>query len=188
MIYYLNSLPTSSGDKVVIADFDFTESLTDKVNGFTSTLLNGASRDSNGVHITAANQYLQINSLFGALSLKLCTFELDIGNMESINPANHNRFFMFGSSDGFIFRNNGHWNVYNDGWKTNGPTDPNIFKNSKCTIKMNKDNFKVYKNDILVYETTITGSISGSTNFTIGTGNYAFYNLDVRSLKIYIES
>ena len=188
MIYYLNSLPKSSGNEVVIADFDFTESLTDKVNGFTSSLINGSTRDRSGVHITGASQYLQINSLFAALSLKLFTFEIDIGNMEIANSANNNRFFMFGSGDGFVYRNNGHWNVYNDGWKTNGNTDPNIFKNSKCIIKMNKNNFKVYKNDTLVYETTITGSISGSTNFQIGSGSYSFDNLDVRTLKIYIES
>ena len=178
MIYYLNSLPAASGDKVVIADFDFTESLTDKVNGFTSSLNGGATRDSNGVHITAASQYLRINSLFGLLSLKLCTFELDIGNMELINSSTHNRFFMFDVSNGFIYRNNGHWNVYaGSSWKTDGETDPNIFKNSKCIIKMSRDNsFKVYKNNTLVYETTITGNISGSNNFFIGSETQSFYN------------
>ena len=190
MIYYLNSLPAASGDKVVIADFDFTESLTDKVNGFTSSLNGGATRDSNGVHITAASQYLRINSLFGLLSLKLCTFELDIGNMELMNSSTHNRFFMFDVSNGFIYRNNGHWNVYaGSSWKTDGETDPNIFKNSKCIIKMSRDNsFKVYKNNTLVYETTITGNISGSNNFFIGSETQSFYNLDIKSLKIYIES
>ena len=190
MIYYLNSLPAASGDKVVIADFDFTESLTDKVNGFKSSLYGGAIRDSNGVHISAAGHYLQIDSLFGFLSSKLCTFELDIGNMTLMNSSTHNRFFMFNVSSGFIYRNNGHWNVYNNTyWRTDGETNPNIFNNSKCIIKMSSDNsFKVYKNNTLVYETTIPSAITGETNFFIGSETQSFYNLDVKSLKIYIES
>lgn len=180
-------------ETVKVADWDFKESLVDSVNGYTATLMGGASRDSNGVKIVGDGQYLKFP--FGIFGFPM-TFEMKMGTMDKqFGTGRHGRFFIFGSGEtsgdkGFVYKHqDSYWSFYDTAWATSSTiTDPNYFSNS--TVKLEFDNeghWKMYKDGVLLYLPSQTSVISAPRYLSIGSPSYqSFYNMTIESLKVYV--
>lgn len=189
MIYYLNSLPsTSPSDKKYIANFDFTQSTIDSVNGMVANLYN-CSRDSLGVHLTAANSNIRITQLVGIMNTPIFTIEVKFGDCNAVSSSSNKRLIMWSYDSGFIYRSNGHWYVYNaSNWQDEGSSDINEFANATLKMKFYLDHkIEVYKNDTLFYSDSNIGDLSSPVGLLIGSTSNSFFDIYVKSVKVYYD-
>lgn len=68
-----------------IYDWDFTEGLTDKINGTVAVLKNGVTQDSGGLHFTSSKQFVQLNT--GPLNMRNKTVVIEFGEVSLQNNA-----------------------------------------------------------------------------------------------------
>ena len=188
MIYYLNSLPSSGPSAAkYIANFDFTQSLTDSVNGMIATI-GAATRDSNGVHLSASNSYINIADLKGIMYLPIFTIEVDVGACNATPSSDHKRFILWNNDSGFIFRSTGNWNIYNNGWQEAGSSDINAFSNSTLKMKFYFDHkIEVYKNNTLFYSDNNVGALNSPTGLLIGSTSASFYDVYIKAVRAYYD-
>lgn len=189
MIYFLNSIP-SGGNNSIIADWNFTESLVDSINGYSITL-DSATRDSEGLHI---------NDDYGVGKLPIlvsgCMFyELELGDYTAL--SNGDIFYIDRSSRNAIGYDGNTWklNWFNSVFNS-GITDINFFRNSMLKFYIDKDRkAKVYKNSDLIIQSN--NSMQGTnvtfypipSDITIGDSLYgSLKGLIVKSLKIGFEN
>lgn len=192
MALFLCNGGNGATNDLLVADFDFTKSLTDSINGFTCSLSGGVSRsDEFGLQFGATNNGKATISGMG----NVCNFnggvrfEIDVGKM-NITPNNHVRFFTFNSdgSNGFIYRYGSganKWNFYVSGWKTSSDiSDVNYFANSTCKLNYKWGNIiEVYKNKNKFYEVTTTKN----DYFNLGSTSNSLINTDVKALRVYLH-
>lgn len=187
--------------KVMLYNWDFTQSLTDTVQGQTAVLGHkiGADpvRDEFGIHITTSTGYVNLGNVYAPG----VTVEMDLGEMNN-KQTNHARVLMVGTeannglTTGFIYRNTGVWSWYANGnWCTNtSVTNANIFSNK--TLKAVFDNtgyMTVYADGTLIGTSSKAFTASAGSLMQIGafsgTGTYAcFYDMTVKALRIYREN
>ena len=194
-----------------IAYWDFTQSLTDSVGGLEFALSNSQSgdpptRDSSGLHFTAACQLARCTGYTDAKYTDGRTYEFDVASASFAgNNSKHKR--LFGVDDGsdqlLIFRNAGVLQVYRNAWKTftaeSGQTIPasiDALSGHTVGVKLGTDkNMYLYIDGTLVgacngwtaagYD--ITGLIFGGvTDSTADEGNQ-IYNMTITGLRIYGE-
>ena len=200
MALYLCNGGSGSVDDIQIADFDFTKSLTDSINGFTATLSGGVSRTDDGLFFGSSNTgKALLNNLDGLLSLYGgFSFELGFGET-NITPTSHVRFFTISSNSecGFIYRYGGANNKFSmyfkDGWASNSEiTDPNYFSNKTLKLNYEWGNLIKYyegKNNIYSLTHALTAQYaSGITpQFSIGGASQSLINSYVKSLKVFFH-
>lgn len=173
-------------------NWDFTESLTDSVQGLTAEVKKGATFTvGTGVIINAYSGWL--NCKCRAIIVGK-TIEVDFSNVSKNFSSDHGRLITSGSvgDSGFIYRSQTDWEVYRQGkgWRAYTLTsqDPNIFSNK--TLKMvflQNEQMKVYADDTLIYE---GGSIlyddTDSDPLVIGSREgQNFYNMTITGVRIY---
>lgn len=167
----------------LIANWDFTQSLVDSVKGLEVTLGN-ATRDSEGVHLTAINSYISLPPyLYGGYR----TFEFEVGDSQAVLSGNHLRLFSFDADKGLIYRNqtNPKWSFYSGSWAGSSDiSDINFFKNSVVKIETGDLYWKIYKNGELVYSPNIRMDNTG-VSYKIGQTNYSFFPCVIKNLKVY---
>ena len=155
---YVNGtkLTGTGGGSALLADWDFTSSLTDSVNGFTATLGGAATQDSTGVSIPNLNSYITFPLVTKAV---FRTYEIDMGSMSYYGGSGANRrLFMFNGGGGFIYRTTGKWSFFdrNSGgtWATDSSLSSfDYFANSTIKIFIDENGyFHIYKDGMLVYE------------------------------------
>jgi len=186
---YATKVSQISGGGGYVERFDFTQSLVGSVNGFTATLTS-ATRDSSGVHYTGPGDMINLPSvLLGVLK----TYEIEVGAM---NAQSFNNGAVFGynistnsSTHGFAYHTaTSKWGVWDsvNGWRDTNISDSNYFANSTIKIVIGADRlWKIYKDDVLLFEPTSAFPMDGIINFKIGgPGNNSFYNMTIESLKI----
>lgn len=166
------------------ADFDFTQSLRDSVRGITATL-NSATRDADGLHFPSSSAYVSINDLFSFIKTNHNRFEVDMGNGSIINAASNNRFFMWASTNGIIYRGNKGWSIYNGSWSPVFSTDKDIFNNSTLKVETLNNQVKIYKNDTLLFTHNKGSTIE---TFQFGSSGTSCSNLNIKALRVYIEN
>ena len=188
MIYYLNSLPSGGGEQKYIANFDFTQSLTDSVNGFTAVLSN-CTRDSSGVHLSGYTSYVSITQLLGILTTPVFTIEVDFGDCNPVVSSDHKRLVMWTEACGFIYRSAGYWAIYNaNNWYGQGNSNIDIIDNSTLKIKFHFDHkIEAYVNDTLIYSYNDIRALTTPTSLYIGSKGFSYYDLYVKALRVYYD-
>ena len=180
-----------------LADWDFTKSLTDSVNGLTATLGGNASRESAGVSIPDMSSYVT----FPIETKAVCRrYEIDLGAMSYFGSAGVNhRLFMFSAGGGIVYRTSGYWSFYNKAASGRWATDSTIadfdyFANSTIKISIDKDMyFHMYKGDTLVYEPSIpAASLTdfygvADFGFSIGQSSNSCATCVIAGFRVYEE-
>lgn len=164
-----------------IANYDFTQSLVDSVNGFTAVLRNNATRDDSGVHITAATGYVTTpNRVFAGMKM-----DLEItGSVRG--GSDHARLVMFSSDSGLIYRSTGVWAFYAfSGWCDSSITEFNYFDNHVLRIFIDSTyHWHIYRDSDLVFEPNQVADTGGP--LWLGSSSNSFYTTTIKSLKVYI--
>lgn len=185
-VIYLN---TPSGElKSALVDFNFKESLTDSIHGFTATLGGAATQGNSGVSLPANNSRLILTTINFLVMGNIFTFEVDIGDCNiNTSDGKHKRFFMWAPACGLIYRSTGYWGLYADSWYMTSISDKNYFKNSTMKVVFNKKNIKLYRNNELVHEFNINNYLASGNayNFNIGMDDQSAYNMIIEGLRAY---
>ena len=184
MAYFLCKSGGGTLKWLKFADFDFTQSLNDSVRGITATL-SSATRDADGLHFPSSSAYVTINDLFSFIKTNHNRFEVDMGNGSLINTSSNNRFFMWSSTTGLIYRGDKGWSVYNGSWTSSFSSDKDLFNNSTLTIETLNNQVKIYKNETLLFT---TGKGSNQLTFQFGASGSSCANLNIKALRVYIEN
>lgn len=186
---------------VMLYSWDFTQSLTDSIQGVTATIDSSVyqkpTRDSMGVHITNSSSYIDLGQIYDTG----ITVEIDFGTMDRQGTGN-GRVLSVGNqatsglSTGFIYRNNNTWNWYaNSSWCTavTSTTNPNYFSNKTLKAVFDSSGYmSVYDGTTLLGTSSRPFATSVGTYMQIGsycgTGSYScFYNMTVLAVRIYRE-
>ena len=167
-------------------EWDFTQSLVDSIDGAsTVTLYNSATRDSNGIKLSSATDYIKFPMSFETGYV----YEFDMGDMIFKSSSNHGRFIMVDNESGLIYRSADHWGAWQDSWVQNRTSDTNssLFANSTIKVVVRPDkSIEFYHNGEYYAHYTISDSRIGVSNFTIGSSDgQSFYNLVIKAARIY---
>lgn len=191
-------------DFLVAAYWDFTTSLVDKINGVTATLYGSPTRDSDGIHITSGSQAVEFP---GYLFMPGFIYEIKFGDMSkqftsdyhgrlmNIFPWNSPESSLNETNTGLIFHKQtqkfGVWDAVNL-WQDSTVSDADYFSNSTVKIVVDIDgSWKIYKDDVLVFEPAAALPLQakyfaiGGLNKNTSIANNTFYNMDIKSFKIY---
>lgn len=168
------------GGSELIYNWDLTQSLTDTVHGITATITN-STQDSSGVHLSAANAYLQINNAF--LPNSSVTYEIDI-SASSRQGTGHGRLFSTTYNGyGFIYRNTGKWAAYFGTWQESSITDANYFAGHTLKVVYAKTGVpSLYRDNELIL--TWNGPPQVGL-WGVGSSSASFYNLSITAIRIY---
>ena len=147
------------GGSGMIADWDFTKSLTDSVSGMVAALYGGCTQDSSGLHFTGARQYATLN---GSNTKTWCfdrTIELDIVSMDlSGDDTSHYTLITHDNpttsgAHGFLYRNTGKWAVYDGSWRDSNITEKNYWSGKTLGIYISMaSKAMIYADGVLVGE------------------------------------
>lgn len=181
-------------------NWDFTQSLTDTVQGQVAVLAGGVTQSSAGLTFTGSDACC----LFGADVFPINrTLEVDFASM-SYNLSNHGRLIMFADTsspsatgnvgNGFILKSatTPYWAFYKGGWSGNYGTDRELFSGKTLVMKYylssddNKYHTDVYCNSDLVASYSSTGKWNSSVNpVQIGSNGNTYKNMVVTGARIY---
>lgn len=181
-------------EKITLAEWDFKSSLVDSIKGY-SVVLSGSSRtDADGIKCTNNTARAEI-----PIELLQCDtfYEIKTGTMSpSFAEGQHGRVFSFrqqGQSGninhGLAWRQQtGVWSIWDADnlWQDSTITDKDYFSNCTLTIEITADNnWKIYRNGIFVFGTTLPLPYSDCNQFTLGSNAQSYYNMNIEGLKIY---
>lgn len=177
-------VPTPS--EQVLNYWDFTESLTDIIDGEEATL-NGSTQGSDGISMNYAYSYISVDpSLFQPGR----AYEIKVKSMVNNNGNTHGRFFMWNSDNGFILRSGTTWQCYiGDAWGGTAygdATDKTAFNDTvfrlEYTYENNLNVIRIYKDGSLFYEAST--SVLSSNMLRIGASQQGYHSLVIESFKI----
>jgi len=164
-----------------IANYDFTQSLVDSVNGFTAVLRSSSTRDDSGVHLTTQWSYMITpNRVFACMNI-----DLEItGSVRG--GSDHARLVMFSNNSGLIYRNTGIWSFYNSiDWSDSSITDFNYFDDHVLRVFIDSTyHWHIYRDNDLVFEPALVADSGGP--LWLGSSSSSFYTTTIKSLKVYI--
>ena len=183
---------TVSSSTVYLYNWDFTQSLTDSVQGITATLGGNATQDSTGLHITAANGYVDL----GKILAENQAYEIDIASMDtSAWTSGHGRLFIWYKSNGsgFIYRSDGYWTIYNGTWSSPATqiADKSYFANSTLKIVVGSGSSRpitIYKDGVEVLAFTVSNQNPVSSENVAclgGGGSNAAFSMTITGLRVY---
>ena len=164
-------------------DWDFTQSLTDKVNGTIATLGGSATLVQGTGVVINDNGYLNC----GYLLRTLRTVEIDLLTNK---VSSGGRFITTGvnSGDKCFAYTDGLWRCYNGGYQpyTLTSDDADVFngKTLKMVFSTGSNPLKIYANNELIYEGSYY--VSDFRQYLIlGNTTNAFYNMTITGVRIY---
>lgn len=205
----------SQEPRIMLYDWDFTQSLVDTVGGVSAELLNGATRDSSGAHLTSNGHAIKLFT--SGFDFRGKTIEFDIGNFQFGGSKNyHIRVLMlptgtYGCGALIWDKTNKGWSAYSftatsgtsRSWGSiwdgmSGDSDANINSISGKNIKVKCDtNGKItlYVNNVnkgtqsgIYFDSRTNHLYIGGDGSTSGSDGNQCYTMTVTSLKIYEES
>lgn len=193
---------------IYLYNWDFKESLVDKVKGRAAILGGGATRTNNGVEFTYNGQgrnYLQYMNSSTAESENLrptidqnIILEIDFGVSNELHSL-HKRLFMWDDDEGLILREAASWEVYQSGSWNNltgisneNKYNKNLFGNSTAKFVFTLENgtgyFYVYKNDVLIGSSVNRYNAKKDIFWYLGSsGGSSFYDIIIEGVRIYSE-
>jgi len=185
-----------------IHSWDFTQSLEDMV-GDSDAVLKNATRDSSGLHLSAATACCFLGS--DVYPVGSCV-EVDFASTSANLGTNHGRLMMINDiaqptidspavGNGFIYRNTGKWSFYRGGWTPDSlETDPDVF--SGKTLKMKYYQSSVdnkYYTDVYADDTLVASNGGGNSKWNkycnplyIGSTGNSFNEAVITAVRIYM--
>ena len=194
------SIPSVSGDIVITAlaaqtsslvmlhNWDLTKGLVDSITKQIA-VLGGASRKSNGLTISNANQYADFPDVWGTDR----TIEIDVSSYVR-GGTGHSRLFTYryfsgntlGRGNGFIYRSTGKWSFYKGSWSDFESSDATYIsgKMIKFSITANGDT-SIYVNGTLLG--TVSGVSFNRGDYTMGFGSESSsgYTCTITGIRVY---
>lgn len=170
--------------RVLLYNWDLTNSLTDTVGSKTATLT-GATQDSSGVHLTAAHNHADFNNVLVAGSDR--TVEVDVASYDR-KGTEHGRFIMIAGTMGFIYRKTGVWALYlGTAWTDSAVTASNAFDGKTVVIKFDWSSNSSFTMTVSCEDTEIvSATYSTASSIMLGSNNSnAAYNSTFTALRVY---
>lgn len=190
-ITWLRDLPPTPPVPSALYDWDFTESLIDKVQG-EEIILTNATRDSSGIYFNNDHCGADIPASLLQVGRE---YEIHFGTVSISSPGIGNRrIFVFGSSNhqydcGLEYRGAQDkygvfdWVTY---WQMSDKGDLDYFSNSILKIQITSDGkWHLYKDNILFYETPIAVDLTDNATFSLGSTIYGAYFMTITAFKIF---
>lgn len=171
--------------------WDFTQSLTDEIQGQVATLTNATFTQGVGIIFDARNDNADLGNVISIGQ----TLEIDVGDFTAPLNANYNAWFMTSGAGGFSRRAGTgaqYWEVLklNDTWATHtlSSTDNTVFADK--TVKLvfiDSNNLEIYVNDVLMYS---GGTFVERSNQSLNIGdkpaiNKTINNMVIKAIRIY---
>lgn len=182
---------TVSSSITYLYNWDFTQSLTDSVQGVTATLRSVTFAEGTGLVFNSAKSGVTL--LPQSLNRNGQTIEIDIASMsKGFADTGLGRIIMATAHAGFMFRpETGYWECYNGDWKSYIQTsnDYNAFNGKILKVIINNiaTDIEVYADSNLIYKGA--GWQESSTSIYIGSFNSvsgnAYYNMTIKAVRIY---
>ena len=157
---------SGGGGSTLIANWDFTQSLTDSVSGMVAALNGGCTQDSGGLHFTEARQYATLDDGSKMIWFTDRTIEIDFAYMDL--QGNNDYHYTLITNDaptisgawGFLYRNTGVWAFYDGNWHDSSIPNKNYWSNKTLGIYLTPSNeAKVYADGVLVNTITYANSV-----------------------------
>lgn len=185
---------TVSSSITYLYKWDFTQSLTDEIQGKTATLQGSATfTQGTGVVIARSLGVLNIGDNRNGLGFQSGrTYEIDFASMTKRYNEDH-RLFCSAAKTGFTWNHsNSRWQVYDDiksSWRnyTTTSNDVNIFngKTAKIIISADGQTTDIYANDTLIYSGASLQSGQSDNDMRIGSTNKGYIDMTITGVRIY---
>lgn len=172
----------------LVHSWDFTQGLTDSVGGYTAEP-SGATQDSSGLHLTAANNYVRLCDDI----VKGDVVEVDVGDLNARDwGGKHGRLISFVDWDkgyesgtgqyGIVYRNTGEWNIYKNPWGTGGVlTAVDALANK--TVRIDTGTGKAYADGVLFADNN--GWRNDAYYLLLGASEQAYFDATIRAVRVY---
>lgn len=172
----------------LVHSWDFTQGLTDSVGGYTAEP-SGATQDSSGLHLTAANNFVRLCDDI----VKGDVVEVDVGDLNARDwGGKHGRLISFVDWDkgyesgtgqyGIVYRNTGEWNIYKNPWGTGGVlTAVDALANK--TVRIDTGTGKAYVDGVLFADNN--GWRNDAYYLLLGASEQAYFDATIRAVSVY---
>lgn len=185
---------SGGGVNNLVADWDFTQSLTDSVSGMVAALNGGCTQDSGGLQFTAARQYVTLNGSNAATFFPDRTIELDIASM-NLQGSNSSHYTLLthdspttSGAYGFLYRDTGYWALYDGTWRMTTIAEKNFWSGKTLGMYLSTEGtIKIYENGVLAATLPYLGM---TRRIVIGNGREQIsggqiYNTTITGCRIY---
>lgn len=186
---------TVSSSTVYLYNWDFTQGLTDSVQGLVATLGGTATQDAAGVHLYSTTDYVMLGQILGENH----AYEIEVGAVDASEWASSlgARIFAWynGNKSGVAYDPSaGNWTIYDGTWNTpqTVEADKDFFANSKLKVTTGEGSsqwkrmIRVYKDGTEVFYKDSNRDIVTAANYAyIGAEVNSMPGLTVKSLKVY---
>lgn len=150
------NVPSGSGSGgSEVANWDFSDSLIDSVNGLTATVYGSPTTDSNGITFTGTGQRIELPFIVKGV---FRNYEFEFGDVSEYTPGENGARMLDINEYGLFFFPNTGWSFRSPevGYEDIGAIDYDYFKNSIMRVYIDADlKASIYKNDQLVFKTTV---------------------------------
>lgn len=176
----------SGGTRQAKLNWDFTNSLTDTVEGLSFTVY-GATQNSSGLDLSNGRATFQGISAYGL------EYEIDLGDLEfTVSSQYYNKLFSI-ASDIFLSYNKTGWCFHTSSSSANanyisGATSKYYFNNSTIRIKITfNKNIYIYKDNVLLFGPfPISVALTNTTDLTFSaSGSYGFRGGPIKAFRVY---
>lgn len=189
------NVTVSHASQTYTYNWDFTQSLEDSVQGAVLTLSGNATRDSSGLHLTSANDYVTLTGL----NVTGNCIEIDVADYDRKGNSHARLLTIYQSgvaSSGFIYHSTGDWAIYSksaSNWiDSNLPADGLDGKTVTVKLLLNEEQANKKWMYVLVDgEPLVDGNMSGTStaNAYLGSDNgQSAYNITITGLRVYQEA
>lgn len=171
--------------RTLLHAWDFTQSTTDTVGSATADMGSHVTRDSSGLHFTAAKMY-QYFKMFGVIESNI-TIEVDVASANNHDSGVNRRFICFAADTGLVYRSNGKWQWYLGAWcnPSVSVTNANVFNGKTAIIKIDSNSIPTaYDSDGNTIADNAT-SASSYSDLWLGSTDYTFYDMTITAVRIY---
>ena len=171
----------------LVHSWDFTAGLADSVGGYTAEL-SGATQDSSGLHLTAANNFAKLCDDIAQGDI----VEVDVGTLNAQDwGGKHGRLISFTDWDGgyasgtgqygIVYRNTGEWNIYKNPWGTGGIlTDVAALANK--TVRIDTATGIAYADGVMFAD---NDGWRGAQYMLLGASEQAYFNATILAVRVY---
>ena len=162
-------------------NWDFTQSLSDTVNGKEAVLVNSAARTENGVTILADKDKITL----GNLNKPNIVIEVDIAENPCTQNTENSCIFSFNDSHGITYKASSgtdKWGVYDGSWLMTENSDRGYFQHCTLSLRIDNNSFlSIYRNNTLVVD---CGKAFNLTECAIGIDKDTIYDMSAIGMTV----
>ena len=171
----------------LVHSWDFAKGLTDSVGGSTAEL-SGATQDSSGLHLNAANNFVRLcdDIIQGDI------VEVDVGALNAQDwGGKHGRLICFtdwadgyasgAGTYGIVYRSTGEWNIYKNPWGT-GNILTDIAALANKTVRIDTGTGKAYADGVMFAD---NDGWRDAPYLLLGASEQAYFDATILAVRVY---